>query len=48
VTDLLGSLAPGAAYKEILADYPFLEPDNIYAALEQAALQTSRPVLKSF
>jgi uncharacterized protein (DUF433 family) len=37
VTDILELLASGASHDEILADYPFLEQEDIYAALEYAA-----------
>ena len=33
VTDVLDLLAAGASHEEILADYPFLEADDIRAAL---------------
>jgi uncharacterized protein (DUF433 family) len=37
VVDLLELLAAGASHEEILADYPFLEPPDIQAALLYAA-----------
>ena len=37
--DVLDLLAAGATRDEILADYPYLEPDNITAVLEFAARQ---------
>ena len=37
VVDLLELLAAGASQQEILADYPFLEPADIQAALLYAA-----------
>ncbi|HEX9684139.1 MAG TPA: DUF433 domain-containing protein [Acidimicrobiales bacterium] len=47
---VLGRLAAGRAVDEILADYPYLERDDIHAALEYAAamvdereLPVSRP-----
>jgi uncharacterized protein (DUF433 family) len=47
---VLGQLAAGRAVDEILADYPYLERDDIHAALEYAAamvdereLPVSRP-----
>ncbi|WP_229332628.1 DUF433 domain-containing protein [Spiribacter halobius] len=40
VTGLLELLAAGAGREEILADYPFLEPEDITAALEFAARQS--------
>ncbi len=45
VKDLLGLLAAGMSREEILVDYPYLEPDDISAALEYAALQADHPVL---
>jgi uncharacterized protein (DUF433 family) len=37
VCDILSLLAAGESYEEILIDYPFLEKDDIYAALAYAA-----------
>jgi uncharacterized protein (DUF433 family) len=37
VKDVLELLAAGATREEILADYPYLEPEDITAALEFAA-----------
>ena len=45
VSDILGLLSAGASYDEILADYPFLEQEDILAALEYAARQTDHIVL---
>lgn len=39
VKDVLELLASGASHEEILADYPYLEAEDITAALEYAALQ---------
>ena len=47
VRDILDMLAGGATREEILADYPYLESDDITAALEYAARQTDHPVLRS-
>jgi uncharacterized protein (DUF433 family) len=47
VTDVLELLAAGAAVDEILADYPFLEREDIFAAIEYAARQADHPVLKA-
>ena len=47
VTDILDLLAAGASYEEILRDYPFLERDDILAAITYAARQTDHIVLKS-
>jgi uncharacterized protein (DUF433 family) len=47
VTDILELLASGAGYNEILADYPFLEQEDIYAAIEYAAHQADHTVLEA-
>ncbi len=47
VTDILGLLAAGATYEEILADYPFLEREDILAAIEYAARQADHSVLQT-
>jgi uncharacterized protein (DUF433 family) len=47
VKDVLDLLANGASAEEILSDYPYLEPEDIKAALEYAALQVDHPVLSS-
>ena len=47
VKDVLDLLAAGADRREILADYPYLEPDDIAAVLEFAARQNDHPVLRS-
>jgi uncharacterized protein (DUF433 family) len=47
VKDVLDLLAAGATRDEILADYPYLEPDDIAAVLEFAAKQNDHPVLRS-
>lgn len=36
VKDILDLLAAGASHEEILEDYPYLEPEDIVAALEFA------------
>jgi uncharacterized protein (DUF433 family) len=46
VKDVLDLLASGASHEEILADYPYLESEDITAALEFAALQSDHPVLR--
>jgi uncharacterized protein (DUF433 family) len=46
VTDILELLSAGATIEEILEDYAFLEPDDIYAALAYAAHQTDHVVLQ--
>ena len=45
VSDILRLLSAGACHAEILEDYPFLEEEDILAALEYAAIQTSHPIL---
>ncbi|TQE98577.1 MAG: DUF433 domain-containing protein [Spiribacter salinus] len=45
VRDILELLASGASRDEILADYPYLESEDITAALEFAARQSDHPVL---
>jgi len=47
VTDVLELLAAGACFEEILADYPFLEREDIYAAIEYAARQSDHAILKA-
>jgi uncharacterized protein (DUF433 family) len=44
VLELLGA---GASYEEILKDYPFLEREDILAALNYAAHQTDHVVLST-
>ena len=39
VTDVLQLLAAGASHSEILASYPFLEEEDILAAIDYAAHQ---------
>jgi uncharacterized protein (DUF433 family) len=47
VTDVLELLAAGAGFAEILADYPFLETEDLYAAIEYAAHQADHLVLQA-
>jgi uncharacterized protein (DUF433 family) len=47
VKDVLDLLAAGATPDEILADYPYLERDDIAAVLEFAARQNDHPILRS-
>jgi uncharacterized protein (DUF433 family) len=47
VTDVLDMLAGGATRAEILADYPYLEDEDITAALEYAARATDHPVISA-
>jgi uncharacterized protein (DUF433 family) len=46
VTDVLGMLAEGATAQEILKDFPYLEADDIKAALAYAARQSDHAVLQ--
>jgi uncharacterized protein (DUF433 family) len=46
VVDILQLLSAGASMEEILTDYPFLEREDILAAIEYAALQTDHIVLQ--
>jgi uncharacterized protein (DUF433 family) len=45
VIDVLELLAAGETPDEILADYPYLEPDDIAASLLYAARQLDHPIL---
>ncbi len=45
VKDVLDMLAGGATEKEILGDFPFLEPEDIRACLEYAAEHVNHAVL---
>lgn len=47
VTDILALLSAGASFEEILEDYPFLEREDLFAALECAARQTDHVVLQA-
>ncbi len=47
VKDVLDMLAAGVGEKEIIEDYPFLEPEDIRACLEFAAEKVNYPVLMS-
>ncbi len=46
VSDVLDLLASGVSEEEILNDYPFLEPDDIRAALAFAAEQARQVLLR--
>jgi uncharacterized protein (DUF433 family) len=46
VTDILGMLAEGATEREILQDFPYLEADDIKAALAYAARQSDHAVVQ--
>lgn len=45
VKDVLDLLAAEVLEEEILADYPYLEPEDIAACLEYAAAEVDHPVL---
>jgi len=47
VKDILDLLAAGVPETEILSDFPYLEVEDIRAALEFAAGQLDHPILKS-
>jgi uncharacterized protein (DUF433 family) len=47
VSDILELFANGANVDEILADYSFLEREDIYAAIEYAAHQVDHTVLQA-
>jgi len=46
VKDILDLLAAGASREEILEDYPYLETEDITAALQYAATQMDHPVFR--
>jgi uncharacterized protein (DUF433 family) len=46
VKDILDMLAGGSTREEVLEDYPYLEDEDIAAALEFAARQSDHPVLQ--
>jgi len=45
VSDVLDLIASGASNEEILGDYPFLEAEDIVAALGYAARQSDHTVI---
>ena len=45
VIDVLQLLAAGETREDILAEYPYIEPDDITASLIYAARQLDHPVL---
>ncbi len=47
VKDVLELLASGVSHAEILEDFPYLEPEDIIAALQFAARQSDHPVLRT-
>lgn len=46
VSDILELLSAGASIEEILADYPFLEREDVFAAIEYAARQADHVVVQ--
>ena len=46
VKDILDMLAGGASRADILGDFPYLEEDDIAAALEYAAQHVDHPVIR--
>lgn len=47
VKDIQEMLASGMTNEEILHDFPYLEADDISAALEYAAKQVDHPILQA-
>ncbi len=47
VKDVLDLMAANVSEADILKDFPYLEPQDIRAALEFAAAQSDHPVLRS-
>jgi uncharacterized protein (DUF433 family) len=47
VTDIPQLLGAGASFGEIPEDYPFLQREDILAAIEYAACQTDQIVLQT-
>jgi uncharacterized protein (DUF433 family) len=47
VSGVVGQLAAGRTIDEVLADYPYLERDDVLAALEYAAAAVSERELPS-
>ena len=47
VSDVLGMMAGGALPSEILADFPYLEPEDIQAALAWAAAQADHAIVRA-
>lgn len=47
VKDVLDLLAAGTTEQEILKDFPYLELEDIRAALEFAASQSDHPILRT-
>ena len=47
VKDILDMLAAGASRETILSDFPYLEAEDITAALEYAAANADHPILRT-
>jgi uncharacterized protein (DUF433 family) len=47
VSDILDMLAAGVSRQEILADYPYLEDDDISAALDYAARSADHRIVSA-
>lgn len=47
VQDIIGLLAAGASRQEIIEDYPYLEDDDISAALEYAARALDHSIIRA-
>lgn len=47
VSDVLGMLAGGASPAEILLDFPYLELEDIHAALAWAAAQADHTIVRA-
>jgi uncharacterized protein (DUF433 family) len=47
VVDILQMLASGMSSEAILADYEFLEPDDVKAAIAYAANALDHPIVKA-
>ena len=47
VTDILEMLAGGTSRSDILRDYPYLEDEDISAALEYAARNSDHPLIRT-
>ena len=47
VSAVLGQLATGASVDELLADYPYLEREDVLAALEYATAAAQEPRVPS-
>ena len=45
VSDVLDYLSSGMTIEELLEDFPFLEKDDIYAALFYASTKLDHPIL---